>query len=107
MTINLPDCCPFEPEHGKLFCKKHSSELKNAGIPDNVLGYARKIQKEVFATTMEVCDEDLTDEQHTALEDIFKRLNYQKSDSTTTVDMQGLFSMQLLNMMYSTVATCS
>ena len=44
IQINPPDCCQMEPELGKLFCKKHSKELKDAGLPDNLLGFIKKIK---------------------------------------------------------------
>lgn len=41
MKINMPSCCPNEPQHGKPFCKEHSEKLKNFGVPGDLLGFIK------------------------------------------------------------------
>lgn len=46
VRVNLPDCCPIEPEHGKLFCTEHAEQLRQAGFPADALGFIKKIKKD-------------------------------------------------------------
>ena len=41
MKINMPDCCPNEPLHGKPFYKIHTEKLKSLGVPDDLLGFLK------------------------------------------------------------------
>ena len=38
IKVNMPDCCPNQPLHGKPFCQEHVDKLKHLGIPDDLLG---------------------------------------------------------------------
>jgi len=38
IKVNIPDCCPNQPLHGKPFCQEHVDKLKHLGIPDDLLG---------------------------------------------------------------------
>ena len=33
MKLNLPNCCPNQPLHGKPFCQLHTDHLMQSGIP--------------------------------------------------------------------------
>ena len=39
VQLNLPDCCPNQPIHGKPFCKQHTQQLIEAGVPDDLVGF--------------------------------------------------------------------
>ena len=79
----------MEPQSGKLFCKKHADELQKAGIPDNLLGFARKINREEVIEAMDSTDANVTDYEH-ILEDILKRVTYRTGDpDLNTADAQG------------------
>ena len=41
IKVNMPDCCPNEPLHGKPFCQFHVKKLQNLGIPDDLLGFVK------------------------------------------------------------------
>lgn len=87
MKVNLPDCCPMEPEKGKLFCNHHSTQLRRAGLPDDLLGFVKKIRKDMLT---EVSDDKLTDQEYCALNEIIKRVgDSNTNNSLTTADAQG------------------
>lgn len=91
MKINMPDCCPMEPQKGKLFCVTHSNQLREAGLPDDLLGFVKKIRKDTLSEIPE--DIFLTPEEHCALDEILKRARdsqvEKSSSSMTTADTQG------------------
>jgi len=41
IKINLPDCCPHQPLHGKPFCQLHTDKLKSLGVPQDLLGFLK------------------------------------------------------------------
>ena len=41
MKVNMPDCCPNEPLHGKPFCKEHTEQLRGAGVREDLLGFLK------------------------------------------------------------------
>ena len=45
MKINMPSCCPNEPQHGKPFCQDHIEKLKSTGVPDDLLGFLKHFKE--------------------------------------------------------------
>ena len=41
IKVNMPDCCPNQPLHGKPFCKEHTEILRDAGVPEDLLGFIK------------------------------------------------------------------
>ena len=41
IKVNMPDCCPNQPLHGKPFCQFHIEKLHDLGIPDDLLGFVK------------------------------------------------------------------
>lgn len=49
VKINMPNCCPNEPQHGKPFCKEHSEKLKTLGVPGDLLGFIKHFKEHAAA----------------------------------------------------------
>ena len=46
IKVNMPDCCPNQPLHGKPFCKEHTDRL-GAGVPEDLLGLIKHFRPHV------------------------------------------------------------
>jgi len=45
IKVNMPDCCPNQPLHGKPFCQEHVNKLRHVGIPDDLLGFIKHFKE--------------------------------------------------------------